>query len=119
MINKIGYEQSGNLYLQSNSFKKLIKKYCNNTIIDNTENSDLIIKAPLSGNVWNISKKPYIYWSGENRYVVHSKYHTKYLEILTLISNNPCSLYIPFCLESNHIYPTLEKYEIIGDLSDP
>ena len=52
-MNNIGYEHSGHIYLESNSFKKLFSKYFDNITIDNTDNCDLIIKSPLSGNIWN------------------------------------------------------------------
>ena len=100
-MNKIGYEQSGNIYLECNSFKKLIKKYFKNIIIENTDKCDIIIKSPLSGDIWNENKKPYIYWSGESRYVSYSIYHTKYLEILSFKSENLNSIYIPFCFVDN------------------
>ena len=118
-MNNIGYEQSGHIYLESNSFKKLFSKYFDNITIDNTDNCDLIIKSPLSGNIWNKNKKPYIYWSGESRDIQHSKYHTKYMEILSFHSENPNSIYIPFCLESENIYKerintNLNRQYIIG-----
>lgn len=118
-MNIIGYEQSGHIYLECNSFKKLFNKYFDNIKIDNTDNCDLIIKSPLSGNIWNKNKKPYIYWSGESRDIQHNKYHTKYLEILSFHSENPNSIYIPFCLESAHIYKErfnkdLNRQYIIG-----
>ena len=100
----IGYENSGHLYLETNSFKKLIEKYFKTINIDNTDNCDIIIKSPLSGSTWNNKKKKYIYWSGESRYVQLSEFHTKYLQILSFISNESNSIYIPFCLESRHIY---------------
>ena len=100
----IGYEQSGFIYIENNSFNKLFKKYFKHIEVKNNDECDLIIKSPLSGDIWNKTKKPYIYWSGENRYVSFSEYHTKYLQILSFISNKPNSLYIPFCLESAHIY---------------
>lgn len=118
-MNKIGYENCGDLYLGANTFKKLIKKYFKNISLENSENCDIIIRAPLSGDRWNKNKKPYIYWSGENRYVPYSDFHTKYLEILSFKSNNPNSLYIPFCLESENIYKKrintkLDRIYIIG-----
>jgi len=104
MILKIGCEQSGHFYIESNSFPKLFRKYFEKIQIENTDNCDIIIRSPLSGDIWNNKKKPYIYWSGESRYVPLSEYHTKYLQILSFISDKPNSIYIPFCLESKHIY---------------
>jgi hypothetical protein len=99
-----GYENSGDLFIQTNTFDKLVKKLFKNIKIYNSNESDIIIKAPLSGDIWNTNKIPYIYWSGENRNPTFSNYHTKYLEIATLKSTNLNSLYIPFCLESKNIY---------------
>ena len=100
---KIGYEASGHFYFSTNSFK-LIKDLFEKIEITNTNDCDIIIKAPLSGDIWNKEKKPYIYWSGESRYVSLSNYHDKYLQILSFISDDPKALYIPFCIESKNIY---------------
>lgn len=99
-----GYETSGNCFFETNTFNKLIKKLFKSIEFSNTNNSDIIIKAPLSGDIWNNNKLPYIYWSGENRFVSFSNFHTKYFQILTLINDRPNTLYIPFCLESKNIY---------------
>jgi hypothetical protein len=101
---KIGFETSGECFFETNTYEKIIKKLFKNIEISNTENADLIIKAPLAGDTWNKEKKPYIYWSGENRNVPFSNYHTKYLQLSTLISDDPNVLYIPYCIESNNIY---------------
>ena len=103
MVN-IGYESSGNIYVTSNSFKKLIKPMMPHITMDNSNPCDFIIKSPLSGEVWNKEKKPYLYWSGESRLPVLSNYHTNCLYILTFLYDHPNAIYLPFCLESDHLY---------------
>lgn len=97
----IGTELSGEIFPNTIVFKKLFsnnfKSQCNN-------NCDIIVRSCLSGNIWNKDVKPYIYWSGENRIPKKSKYENNSIYILTTKYNIDNSIYIPFCLESNHIY---------------
>jgi len=97
----VGFELCGEIFPNTIVFKKLFLKYLKN---NNKENSDIIIRSCLSGNIWNKDIKPYIYWSGENRIPIKSKYESNSIYILTTKSNINNSIYIPFCLESNHIY---------------
>ena len=102
----IGSENCGNFYLQSNTFNKLFKIILPNLKIfeKNTSECNLIIKSPLLGEIWNNDyNKPYIYWSGESYLPEIKSNNNNYLEIYTTIENKDY-LYIPFCLESNHIY---------------
>ena len=101
---KIGYESSGNIYIECNSFKKLIEPMVSPITIDNSNNCDFIIKTPLFGEVWNTAQKPYLYWSGESRLPVLSKYHTNCIYVLTFRYEHPDAIYLPFCLESDHLY---------------
>jgi hypothetical protein len=97
----IGFELSGEIFPNTIVFKKLFLNYLQNK---NNNKCDIIIKSCLSGNIWNKDIKPYIYWSGENRIPIKSKYESNSLYILTTKSNLENSIYIPFCLESHHIY---------------
>lgn len=96
----LGFELSGEIFPNTIIFKKLFSKYLKNS----NDNPDIIVKSCLSGNIWNKDIKPYIYWSGENRIPQKSKYEKNSIYILTTISKLENSIYIPFCLESNHIY---------------
>jgi len=101
---KIGSETCGFLFTLTNTFNNIFKKYIKNfELIDNDE-CDFIIKAPLSGEVWNCKNKPYIYWSGESFSVPKSKYQTDFIQIESFITDKENILYVPFCLESNFIY---------------
>lgn len=109
MISRVGSEFSGHIYLETNSFRKLFKKYFTNKInIINNNNCQLIISSPLSGDKWNTNKKPYIYWSGESRYPNRSEMgkdnHIYVLSFFPKEQDKHNTLYIPFCLESRHIY---------------
>ena len=97
----IGFELSGEIFPNTIVFKKLFLNYLQNK---NNNKCDIIIKSCLSGNIWNKDIKPYIYWSGENREPIKSKYEKNSIYILTTKSNINNSIYIPFCLESHHIY---------------
>lgn len=98
----INTELCGEIFLNTLTFNKLFSKYLNNTI--NTD-YDLIVKSCLSGQPWNTKNVPYIYWSGENRLPKKSKYDITNFYVLTTIENNMNNyIYIPYCLESNHIY---------------
>jgi hypothetical protein len=96
----MGFELSGDIFPNTNVFTKLFSSFLKN----NNENVDIIIKSCLSGDIWNKEIKPYIYWSGENRIPDKSEYEKNSIYILTTIENIKNSIYIPFCLESNHIY---------------
>lgn len=92
-------EYGGDVFLHTNIYKKLFSKY---TTLNINNECDLVIKSCLSGCENNDENKPYIYWSGENRIPNKSKYETFSISFSTTITDN--SIYIPFCLESNHIY---------------
>lgn len=98
----IGTELSGNIFLNTIVFKKLFSSYLKSQ--DNNSCCDIIVRSCLSGDIWNSDIKPYIYWSGENRIPIKSKYESNSIYILTTKSDLHNSIYIPFCLESNHIY---------------
>jgi hypothetical protein len=99
----MGTELCGEIFLVTNVFKKLFEKHFKKIKINNSKTCDIIIRSCLSGNVWNNSIKPYIYWSGENRIPKKSNYENNSIYVLTTKSNLKNSIYIPFCLESYHI----------------
>tara|TARA_Y100000389_G_C17401432_1_gene485569 strand:+ start:216 stop:1103 length:888 start_codon:yes stop_codon:yes gene_type:complete len=98
----VGSELSGYIFLNTIVFKKLFLNYLVQKY--NNTNCNIIVRSCLSGNIWNKELKPYIYWSGENREPIKSQYETNFIYILTKKSNKKNLIYIPFCLESNHIY---------------
>lgn len=99
----LSFELCGEIFPDTLVFKKLFSKYLIKSK-KNNKNGNIIVKSCLSGDIWNKEIKPYIYWSGENRIPKKSKYENNSLYVITTLSKLENSIYIPFCLESHHIY---------------
>tara|TARA_Y100000590_G_scaffold317912_1_gene359683 strand:- start:1836 stop:2726 length:891 start_codon:yes stop_codon:yes gene_type:complete len=99
----VGFELCGEIFTNTLVFKKLFSKYLIKSN-KNNKNGNIIVRSCLSGDIWNKEIKSYIYWSGENRIPKKSKYENNSIYVITILSKLENSIYIPFCLESHHIY---------------
>jgi hypothetical protein len=101
----LSFELGGEIFPDTNVFNKFFSKHLQkHNNIKNNKDCNIIIRSCLSGNIWNTNKKPYIYWSGENRIPEKSTYESSSIYITTTFLDLRNSIYIPYCLESHHIY---------------
>ena len=84
----------------------LISKISNNRKIlyKNDNRCNFIVKSHFNKDepLWNISKKPYLLWSGEAYTVPEPSNATKFLHIATTFLPN--SIYVPYVLDSPYLY---------------
>jgi len=106
---KLGSEKSGFIY-GGEIVKKLLKHLNPNLelVLQHCNGSDIIISSTdhsnHSSDTVNYSKKNYIYYSGEP-YIQHfNKHHDKYIIIGTILDTRSNYIYIPYFLQSSHLY---------------
>lgn len=103
---KIGTENLGVYFINCNTYKFFLKKIFSeyNLKLENSSECDFIISGPFNCDKWNKDfNKPYIYWSAESYLPSCVSKENNYLEIYSCIEEYK-HIYIPYCLESAHIY---------------
>tara|TARA_B110000971_G_C20024472_1_gene508066 strand:+ start:899 stop:2422 length:1524 start_codon:yes stop_codon:yes gene_type:complete len=78
----------------------------------NSKDCDVIISSHFfdGEKQWNTQKKRYIYWTGESVVPDKNKNELQSIRLFSFFSNLKNCLYVPFCLNSPHLYKN-RKYE--------
>jgi hypothetical protein len=105
----IGSEKNGFAYSEKVLVYLIHKLFPNINIVNKNDDTCDIIVSSLNWGAndsdrWNKIKKNYIYFSGEPFNPPLSSYHQEYISILTTLSEDENSLYVPYFLFSQNMY---------------